>query len=35
MIQFFGTVPAVFGMEADVNVVDCPGENDIHPFDPT
>jgi hypothetical protein len=34
MIQFLGTDIAALGIVAEVNDVDCPAENDIHPFEP-
>jgi hypothetical protein len=33
-MQFFGTFASVLGIEAEVKEVDCPAENEIHPFDP-
>ena len=34
-MQFLGTVPAVLGIGVDVNVLGCPAENEIQPFDPS
>jgi hypothetical protein len=35
MMQFLGTLAAVLGIGAEVNVLGCPAENEIHPFDPS
>ena len=35
MIQFLGTKKFPVGIVCVVNVVGCPGEKEIHPFEPT